>query len=220
MSYKEAKILRDANDNPIPQYYDPAKNEFKALLGKDGLLPHGSKEEYYFDCGALLRLGSTQKFNIGAGDELQFEIEHGNSNVKIMSYLVSTLADEYSIKIYELPTRIVENEEAEADYTKLNLFQLNRLNKEVFPLNIYKLEENAEHILTDDNLIYSSIYIMEEAGGGVFASDMGGIGERVSMAYLDTVNYNYVVAIENDNNEARDFAMAILFGVPDLLPDI
>jgi len=62
-------------------------------------------------------------------------------------------------------------------------------------------------------------YILEEPASGPHAGDSGTSEEREAQAVLDIANYNYLVVIENldDEGDGRDFSFGLTIGIPELL---
>ena len=243
MSYKEAKILRDTNDNPIPQYYDPVADEFKPLQGSDGgtsgklvgkdgkvLAVDGDNafvasnlEEYYLDNGAYFKFGATEFLNVPAyanetAGQLQFELEHEYELIRIFSFAVSTLCDKYKMEIWETDTRDVSDNEEEGNITDFPPFQTNREKLKAFPGTLYKLEGDAEHDLSGAGyeLVFSDAFIMEEAGGPQ-AGDAGMKTQAATVIQLAKKNYIFRILNYDDEAGGRDFAVGICMGVSDYL---
>ena len=243
MSYKEAKILRDTNDNPIPQYYDPVADGFKPLQGSDGgtsgklvgkdgkvLAVDGdnafvvsSLEEYYLDNGAYFKFGATQFLNVPAyindtPGEIQFELEHESELIRVFGFSLSTLSNKYKIEAWETDIRDVSEEEAAEDITEFSPLLVNRVKPKPFPGTLYMLEGAAEHTLPTEGyeLVYSDAYIIQASGG---PTDAGLKDKATTAVQLNKKNYIFRILNYDDTDGGREFAIIMYMGVSDFLTD-
>lgn len=70
MAYSDVAILRDANGDPIPQYYDPVAGVFKPAHGDE----NGGRVQLY---GSIVQLGAASQV-VAAGANLDIDIDCRN----------------------------------------------------------------------------------------------------------------------------------------------
>ncbi len=189
----------------------PQNLKEQLLIDKDGALAPSSLIEYYLDNGALFHFGQTQFFTVSSGGQLQTELETCGSNLKVFSYTPMTLSERFALEIYEAPSRDIDAEESDTDITQLTSFQPNRLSSNTFPSEMYRLADSITHDVSTLDLVFSERFLGSRTTSSVTRDVYS------TASNLDTKNHNYVFRINNIEATERDFAIAILFGVPDNL---
>ena len=193
--------------------------QIKEILGggidADGLLSVSDTIEYYFDHGALFKTSNITGVTVAASDTQYYEITNGVSKIRIFQEILSTLADDFSLTVYETPSRDLS---AEADATEIPILVPNRTNVKELPLKIYSITQGStleySDITNTQTLIDSTRFILGSSQGNV---DGGDALANESIIQMDNENHNYVLAINNLNTEEREFFFKLVFGVPELL---
>ena len=200
---------------PEQLYSRQIKERLDGSIDADGLLSVSDMIEYYFDHGALFKTSNITGVTVAASDTQYYEITNGVSKIRIFQEILSTLADDFSLTVYETPSRDLS---AEADATEIPVLAPNRTNVKNMPLSVYEITQGSTLEYSDteleDNLIDSERYILGSSQGNV---DGGDALANESIIQMDNEMYNYVVCIDNIDDADREFYLKLVFGVPELL---
>ena len=118
-------------------------------VDNDNCLAPSSIEEYYLDKGAMFTAQVCRKVAVAAGEsiEVEFMQQGAMQGTRLFNIIHSTLCNEFSVTIYELPARDTTDwtRGEGQDYLNYPFFKPNRLNVKEFPVETVRLQAGKSY---------------------------------------------------------------------------